>query len=328
MSVLDNPRLKRWIAKVQESLPYALVQRFVECDLLTQAASLAFFALISLAPLLVLLLWLTASLYPEAQDALINQIGVLAGPQAETVANTVIRNASDQPDIGSFAGLWSTALLFVGATVVFARLQTTLNLIFHTSDKALGGLMAWLRKRVFSVGVVFSLGFLIIISTLAGTAVELAFHDVPVLLPVAGNAVMMLVYTCAFALLYHYLPDRRVHWKQAFLGGLITSGLFLVGRWAIAMYLAQAAPGSAYGSAGALVILLMWTYYAAMIFFGGAMITAVIDERSRERAARRHATPVGDPRLLPVAVPPADAVSVTAPDTAPDPADASPPPRP
>src|SRR5690606_29156494 len=101
-------------------------------------------------------------------------------------------------------------------------------------------LMAWLRKRVFSVGVVFSLGFLVVISTLAGTAVEVAFRDLPLLLPVAGNTVMMLVYTCAFALMYHYLPDRRVHWKQAFLGGLITAALFLVGRWAIAFYLAEA----------------------------------------------------------------------------------------
>ena len=302
MKLLENPRVKGLVERVQKSLPYALVQRFIECDLLTQAASLSFFALISLAPLLVLLLWLTASLYPEAQDALISQIGGLAGPQAEAVANTVIRNASDQPDIGSLAGLWSTLLLFVGATVVFARLQTTLNLIFHTSDKALGGLMAWLRKRVFSVGVVFSLGFLVIISTLAGTAVELAFSDVPVLLPLAGNAVMLLVYTCAFALMYHYLPDRRVHWKQAFLGGLITAVLFLVGRWAIALYLAQAAPGSAYGSAGALVLLLVWMYYAAMIFFGGAMITGVIDERWRARIARR-ADKIDDPRRLPVVLP-------------------------
>ncbi|MEN1925490.1 YihY/virulence factor BrkB family protein [Luteimonas qiangzhengi] len=302
MKLLENPRVKGLVERVQKSLPYALVQRFIECDLLTQAASLSFFALISLAPLLVLLLWLTASLYPEAQDALISQIGGLAGPQAEAVANTVIRNASDQPDIGSLAGLWSTLLLFVGATVVFARLQTTLNLIFHTSDKALGGLMAWLRKRVFSVGVVFSLGFLIIISTLAGTVVELAFRDIPVLVPLAGNAVMLLVYTCAFALMYHYLPDRRVHWKQAFLGGLITAVLFLVGRWAIALYLAQAAPGSAYGSAGALVLLLVWMYYAAMIFFGGAMITAVIDERWRAHVARR-ADKVDDPRRLPVVLP-------------------------
>ncbi|MGO1542424.1 MAG: YihY/virulence factor BrkB family protein [Luteimonas sp.] len=288
-------RLEPWIARAQKSLPYALVQRFIEADLLAQAASLSFFALISLAPLLVLLLWLTASLYPEAQDALIEQIGVLAGGQAETVATTVIRNASDQPDIGSLAGIWSTALLFVGATVVFARLQTTLNLIFHTTDKTLGGILAWLRKRVFSVGVVFSLGFLVIISTLAGTAVELAFRDIPLLVPVAGYAVMLLVYSCAFALLYHYLPDRRVHWKQAFLGGLITSVLFLVGRWAIAFYLAEAAPGSAYGSAGALVLLLVWIYYAAMIFFGGALITAVIDERSRERTVADESPAIEDP---------------------------------
>src|SRR5699024_2986582 len=122
-------------------------------------------------------------------------------------------------------------------------------------------------------------------STLLGTIVELAFSDLPLLLPLAGNAVMLLLYTGAFALLYHYLPDRRVHWKQAFLGGLISAALFLIGRWAIAVYLAQAAPCSAYGSAGALVILLVWMYYAAMIFFCGALITAVIDERADAREA-------------------------------------------
>jgi len=136
-----------------------------------------------------------------------------------------------------------------------------------------------------------------------GTSVELLFRDLPLLLPLAGNAVMLLVYTCAFALMYHYLPDRRVHWKQAFLGGLITAALFLIGRWAIAFYLAEAAPGSPYGSAGALVIVLVWVYYAAMIFFGGALITAVIDERWRERRIADESPCIENPRKLPVVLP-------------------------
>ncbi|MDR6990408.1 YihY/virulence factor BrkB family protein [Luteimonas sp. 3794] len=287
-------RIDKRVSRLEDSLPAALVKRFVDADLLSQAASLSFYTLISLAPLLILVLWITASLYPAAQEALLEQIGELAGEGAMTVANTVIQNANAEPDVGSLAGLWSTLLLFVGATVVFAQLQGTLNLIFRTDgDRIPGGLLAFLRKRVFSAGVVFALGFLVLVSTLMTTAVEVIFANVPSILPFVGNTLMLVIYSLAFALLYHYLPDRRVRWRQALFGGAVTSMLFVVGRWGIGLYLTHAAPGSAYGSFGTLVILLIWMYYAATIFFVGALITAVIDERLRrasvDRALRKRA---------------------------------------
>ncbi len=281
--------------RFQASLAGALLQRFVEAGLMTQAASLAFYALLSLAPLLVLLLWITASMYPPSQQSLIDQIGELAGPGAGTVAETVIRNATDQPSMGSLAGAWSTALLFVGATVVFAQLQGALNLIFRTERQRFTGLPAWLRKRVFSLGVVLAIGFLLIISMVATTALQIAFARLPSLLPVVGYATTFLLYVVTFAFLYHYLPDRRVAWPQAFLGGAITAALFATGRWAIGLYLAQTAPGSAYGSMGALVLLLVWIYYGSVVFFIGALLTAVIDERANARpeAAQPRAAPAG-----------------------------------
>lgn len=278
--------------RIQRSLPVALVQRFVEIDLMTQAASLAFYALLSMAPLLVLLLWLTASLYPPAQQSLIDQIGQMAGENAAAVADTVIRNATDQPSVGSLAGLWSTLLLFVGATVVFAQLQGALNLIFRSDRLHLNGAVAWLKKRVFSMGVVLALGFLLIISMLATTALQVAFARLPSVLPAIGYVTTLLLYAAAFAFLYHYLPDRRVEWRQAILGGVITALLFALGRYLIGLYLAQAAPGSAYGSMGALVLLLIWLYYAILVFFAGALITAVIDERAE---ARRRPAPAATP---------------------------------
>jgi len=278
-------RFRRRIERLQQSLPAALVQRFVEIDLMTHAASLSFYALISLAPLLVLLLWLTASLYPQAQQMLLEQISGVAGQGASTVADTVIRNAEDRPDVGSLAGIWSTLLLFVGATAVFARLQATLNLIFHSDAQKLG-IVAWLRKRIFSFGVVFALGFLLLVSAALTTALEIMFNGSPTL-PVLGNITALAVYSLAFALMYHYLPDRRVRWRQAFFGGLITAGLFVLGRWGIGLYISEAAPGSAYGSMGTLVIVLVWMYYAAVVFFVGALITAVIDERARLETIRR-----------------------------------------
>lgn len=269
--------------RASRSLPAALVRRFVETDLMTQAASLSFYALLSLAPLLILLLWLTASLYPPAQQSLLDQIQQLAGPGAGTVAETIIRNASDRPDVGSLAGWWSTALLFIGATVVFAQLQGALNLIFRTDAQRLSGVMAWLKKRVFSLGVVLAIGFLLVVSMVATTALQVVFARLPSLLPALGYITTLLLYALAFAFFYHYLPDRRVAWKQAFLGGAITALLFAAGRYLIGLYLAEAAPGSAYGSMGALVLLLVWIYYASVVFFVGALITAVIDERLHVR---------------------------------------------
>jgi len=236
-------------------------------------------------------------MYPPAQQSLIDQIGALAGPGAGTVAETVIRNATEQPSMGSLAGAWSTALLFVGATVVFAQLQGALNLIFRSERQRFAGLPAWLRKRVFSLGVVLAIGFLLVISMVASTALQVAFARLPSLLPVVGYATTLLLYLLTFAFLYHYLPDRRVAWPQAFLGGAITAGLFATGRWLIGLYLAEAAPGSAYGSMGALVLLLVWIYYGGVVFFIGALLTAVIDERAHDRAEARRppAAPVGAP---------------------------------
>lgn len=282
-------RYQARIDRLQKSVPGVIARRFVETDLLTHAASLTFFALVSLAPLLVLVLWLAASLYPSAQQALLEQINELAGAEAATVASTILRNATAQPDVGSLAGLWGTILLFVGATTVFARLQGTLNLIFHTDAQQLGGVLAWLRKRVFSFGVVLALGFLIIVSTLLAAGVELLLAEVPFLVAVAGDAVSVVIYVVAFALMYHYLPDRRVGWSRAWLGGAITTALFLLGRWLIGLYLAEAAPGSAYGAFGTLVIMLMWLYYAALVFFLGALVTAVIDERYQASRTVREA---------------------------------------
>ena len=273
--------LKQRLERLQHSLPAALLRRFVEADVMTQAASLAFYTLLSLAPLLVLLLWLTASLYPPAQQALFGQIDELAGRSVAEVARTVIANASARPDLGSLAGVWSLLLLFVGATVVFAQLQGALNRIFRSDLQRFDGLFGWLKKRLFSAGVVLALGFLLIVSMVATTALQVVFAHLPSLLPAVGYLSTLLLYALGFAFLYHYLPDRPVAWRQAVRGGAITALLFTVGRYAIGVYLASAAPGSAYGSMGTLVLMLVWIYYASVVFFCGALVTAVIDERAQ-----------------------------------------------
>ena len=136
---------------------------------------------------------------------------------------------------------------------------------------------------MFSVGVVFALGFLLLVSMTLTTALQVLFDHLPSMLPILGTLTSLAIYVIAFAFLFHYLPDRRVQWRQALLGGVITALLFSGGRYLIGLYIAQAEPGSAYGAMGMLVVLLVWIYYATLVFFVGALLTAVIDERAQKR---------------------------------------------
>jgi len=281
------PAIEALVRRARGSLPVALLRRFIDAELLAQSAALAFYAVLSLAPLLLILLWLTSQLLPGAQEALVQQIQQLAGGDAGRVARTILAHAQERPDTGTVAGGWSLVLLFVGATAVFAQLQDVLNKIFRTDATRLPGILAWLRKRVFSFGLVLALGFLLVVSMTINTALQLAFARVEWMLPLAATVASWAIYALGFALMYHYLPDRSVGWRRAFGGGAATALLFLLGRAAIGWYLDQADPGSAYGSMGTLVLGLVWIYYAALIVFVGAMTTAVVDERAKARRDRR-----------------------------------------
>ncbi|MDO5505101.1 MAG: YihY/virulence factor BrkB family protein [Pseudoxanthomonas suwonensis] len=260
----------------------AMLRRFLDADVITQAAALAFYAVLSLAPLMLLLLWLTASL-PDVQSALLEQIDLLVGPEATTVARTVIDNARARPDTGSIAGWWSIGLLLVGATAVFAQLQDALNRTFRTDATALAGIGDWLKKRLFSFGLLLALAFLLLVSMTVTTVLELLLASASLAQPMVATLASLIVYTVAFAFMYQFLPDRRVRWRLAVGGGFLTAVLFVLGRLAIAWYLQRAPTGSAYGAMGALALTMLWVYYAAMILFSGAVVTAIIDERSRPR---------------------------------------------
>jgi membrane protein len=273
------PPVEKVVRPARGDFARAMLLRFVDADLLSQAAALAFYAVLSMAPLLLLLLWLANGLLPAAQDALLGQVGLLAGDDARRVAASILASAQ-APKTGSIAGGWSLLLLFVGATAVFAQLQDVLNRIFRTDATRLPGLMVWLRKRIFSFGLVFAVAFLLIVSLSVTSAMQFLFARYDAALPVVMLLATALVYAVAFALMYHFLPDRRVHWRRALAGGALTSVLLLLGRAGIAWYLDVANPTAAFGSMATLALALLWIYYAALIVFVGALLTAVIDERS------------------------------------------------
>lgn len=260
------------------NLPMALLRRFLDADVIAQSAALAFYAVLSLAPLMLLLLWLTAS-NPAIQQAVLAQVSQLAGPETEGVARAVVQNARSAPDTRSLAGWWSIALLLIGATAVFAQLQEALNRIFRTDATKLAGLGEWLKKRLFSFGVLMALGFLLLVSMTVTTVLYLLLSRFDPLQPALATLASLLVYTLAFAFMYHFLPDRRVRWRLALAGGAFTAALFVLGRLGITWYLASAPTANAYGAMGALVLAMLWVYYASIILFVGAVVTATVDER-------------------------------------------------
>ena len=270
--------------KARGSLASAMLHRFIDADLLSQAAALAFYAVLSLAPLVLLLLWLSNTILPSAREALVGQVGMLVGGDAQRVAQSVLDAAREGPDTRSITGWWSVLWLFIGATAVFAQLQDVLNRIFRTDATHLPDVVTWLRKRVFSFSLVFALGFLLLISMTVSTALQLLFATVDWLLPILAICVSWLVYAIGFAFMYHFLPDRRVHWRQALAGGALTAVLFMAGRSLIAAYLQHATPTSIYGSMGTLALALLWIYYACLVVFVGALVTAVVDERQSQPA--------------------------------------------
>ena len=278
--------------RLQQSWPARFAQRFVAYDILALAAALSFYTLLSLAPLVVMLLWLTTALYPAAQGEFFHQIGLLVGPEVEETARLIVANAERQPGTGSLAAMLGTAALLVGASMVFGQLQAALNRVFRSDASHLGGIMAWLRKRLLSFSMALGVGFLLVVSMAVQAALALVLAWLPDLLPVLAGVFSFLLYAVVFSVIYRVLPDRPVSRRRALLGGAMTSVLFMVGRWAIGLYLGQSTLGNAYGPAGGLVVMLVWLYYCAVVFLVGALITAMLDERARlkRRLADEHAT--------------------------------------
>lgn len=291
----------RWNAVqqyVSDSAPARFIRRFFEYEILALSAALSFYTLLSLAPLVMLLLWLTTTLYPTAQGEFFRQIGLLAGPQVESTARLIIANAERDPGTGSMAALLGTGALLAGASVVFGQLQVALNRVFHSDASRLGGRFAWLRKRLLSFGMVLGVGFLLVVSMAVQAALSLLMAWLPELLPVFAATVSFLLYSLVFALMYRWLPDRPVSRRRSLLGGALTAAMFMLGRWAIGLYLGQASLGSAYGPAGGLVVMLVWLYYCAVVFLAGALITAMLDEAARaRRLAKALARPGGAPAM-------------------------------
>lgn len=269
-------------------------------------AALAYYTTLSLAPLLVLLIAIAGLVLGEeaARGQLMAQVSELIGSEGGEAVQTMVQNAS-KPASGVLASLIGFAVLIFGASTVAAELRASLNEIWNKEPDDSGGIKEMVTERSYALAVVLGCGFLLLVSLVvsstiaaAGTVVE-GYLPLPEALMHGLNLLVgIVVITGVFAVLFKYLPDIHIEWRDVLLGAAFTSVLFALGRFVIGLYLGKASFGSTYGAAGSLVIVLVWVYYSAQIFFFGAEFTQVYarehgsDPLRRRRRDRKH--PVED----------------------------------
>jgi membrane protein len=281
------------------------IQDWWNDNCLRLAASLAYYTALSLAPLVLLIVGVIGLVLDRQQvgSQLSAQLEGLIGPAGRELVTSILTATS--PQGGTLATLIGLGTLLIGATAVFGELQATLNLIWEVrpapTHGVWAGIWAVLRERLFSLALVLALAFLLLVSlvisaALAGAAAWLQGPEQALLSRLLELAVSLLVLTFVFALLYMYVPDAEIGWRDVWLGGLLTAVLFTLGKTAIGFYLGQASVGSAYGAAGSLVVLLVWVYYSALIMFFGAEFTHAWATRQGEVTPQPHAIPGAAPQ--------------------------------
>ncbi|MET0283655.1 MAG: YihY/virulence factor BrkB family protein [Polyangiales bacterium] len=253
------------------------------------AASLAYYTVLSLAPLLMLAVSISGLVFGEeaARGQIAQQLTAVVGPEAGEGVETVLKNAQ-APDTGTLSSILGIAVLMFGASGVFGELQSSLNEVWQVRRKP-GSFWNVIRERFFSFSMVLGVAFLLLVSLLVSAVLTAVGHRLSHALPggetvwLVLNAVISLgIISVIFALLFKVIPDVEIAWRDVWVGAVVTAILFTVGKFGLDMYLGRASVASPYGAAGSLIVLVIWVYYAAQILFFGAEFTQV---HARRRGA-------------------------------------------
>ncbi len=264
------------------------VQQFIADGCLDLAARLSYYTALSLAPLVILALTVAGLVWDDgaAADRLMAQAELLLGPSGAAAIQEVMQAGAQDPGAG-IAAVVGVAVLLFGATVAFASLQETINLIWRVEPAPGNDLWNFVRKRLLSLATMGMLGFLMLVSLIASSALTFVLEHVHGLLPIDDEWLLelgdlglsLLLYTGLFAFIFKVLPDVRIAWRDIWIGAAVTAVLFEIGKSLIGLYIANSAVISSYGAATSLVAFLVWVYYSASILFFGAEFTQVYATR-------------------------------------------------
>ncbi|HXI07354.1 MAG: YihY/virulence factor BrkB family protein [Bradyrhizobium sp.] len=267
------------------------VRGFIARGNLSRGAAIAFYTVTSLAPLLLIIIAIAGLAIGQdaARSGVIDQFTGLVGREGGDLIKSIVARSSD-PASGTAATVFGVVMVLVTASGIFGEMQSALNATWQVKppDEAV---MSLIRARAASLGLVAALGFVTMVSLAASAALAVLGDELgmrtpagSILLSVLNTALSLAVFAVLFAAIYKMLPDKPLRWRDVAVGALVTAALFTGGKSMIGWYLGQAAPGSTYGAAGALIVLMLWTYYSAQIFLFGAELTkAISDAGSPER---------------------------------------------
>jgi membrane protein len=267
-----------WVATLKGAL-----KDFMDDKCPMRAAALSYYTAFALPPLLILLTMIAGAVWSpgEVARAIETQFAGMIGPEsAGTVRDMIDTSERSSSALGTILGF--AGLLF-GATGALISLQDALNAVWEVKeDPKAGGIKHFIMKRLLSLGMILGLGFLLVVS-LALSAALSAFGDAigkdSIVMQIAGMVVSLAVLTVIFAAIYKYLPDVEIQWRDVWIGALITAVLLELGKMLLGVYLGTKNPGSAFGAASALAVILVWIYYAAMLVLLGAELTQAVAAR-------------------------------------------------
>jgi membrane protein len=262
------------------------------------SAALAYYAVFSITPVLIIAIAVAGVLFGEqaARGEILQQLSNLLGEKAAAEVQGLIQAASNKPK-SAIATAVGIITLLVGASGVFGQLKDALNTIWGVRIKPGAAIKDFIRDYLISFGMVMAVGFLLIVSLVVTTAVQAVSHYMTALVPISaltapltelGSFALM---SLLFAMIYKVLPDVQLQWHDVWTGAIVTGILFTAGKYLIGLYLATSSVASSFGAAGALILVLVWIYYSTVIFFFGAEFTKVYSrECGRGVKPSKHAT--------------------------------------
>lgn len=255
---------------------------FSEDKVTKLSASLAYYTVFSLGPLLIVIIFICGLLFGREaiEGSIYHQMANFVGPESAKEMQNIVKNAAVS-DKGGLAAVIGIITLLIGATTVFAEMQDSINSIWGLKAKPKLGVWKMIKDRLLSFGIIGSLGFLLLVSLgitaiieAIGNRLQAVFPDVTVVLLYIINIVITLVVTAGlFAVIFRVLPDAKIKWKDVLGGAIATSLLFMIGKFLITFYISKSEVGSTYGTAGSLVVLIVWVYYSSIILYFGAEFT-------------------------------------------------------
>jgi membrane protein len=261
-----------------------VVTQWLEDQPFQLASSLSYYTLFSLAPLLIIAIAVAGLVFGReaAQNQVVETLRGLIGQDSAKAVQDMIQNASNKPKTGVISTILGVVALLFGAGGVVGQLQTSINMIWGVAAKSGQGVWGIIRTRFLSFAMVLAVGFLLLVS-LAITAFVAGLSQVmgsllggaKVIAHVLELVVSFGLVTVLFAMIYKFLPDVQIRWRDVWIGAALTSVLFTIGKFLIGLYLGTSGVTSIFGAAGSLITVLLWVFYSALIFFLGAEFTQV-----------------------------------------------------